>query len=70
LIAAYSLIPYKTPWLMLNFVVPLALIAGSIRGIPFYWRLIDCSFGVAGAALLWPCRRAIQALEARSTASA
>jgi len=28
LIAAYSLIPYKTPWLALNFVVPLALIAG------------------------------------------
>lgn len=28
IIAAYSLIPYKTPWLMLNFVVPLALIAG------------------------------------------
>ena len=28
LIAAYSLISYKTPWLMLNFIVPLALIAG------------------------------------------
>ncbi|HEY8412259.1 MAG TPA: flippase activity-associated protein Agl23 [Pyrinomonadaceae bacterium] len=28
IIAAYSLIPYKTPWLMLNFVVPLALVAG------------------------------------------
>lgn len=28
MIAAYSLIPYKTPWLLLNFVVPLALIAG------------------------------------------
>jgi len=28
LIAAYSLIGYKTPWLLLNFVVPLALIAG------------------------------------------
>lgn len=28
LIAAYSLIPYKTPWLVLNFVAPLALIAG------------------------------------------
>jgi uncharacterized protein (TIGR03663 family) len=28
LIAAYSLIKYKTPWLLLNFVVPLALIAG------------------------------------------
>lgn len=28
LIAAYSLIKYKTPWLLLNFVVPLALIGG------------------------------------------
>ena len=28
LIAAYSMIGYKTPWLLLNFVVPLALIAG------------------------------------------
>lgn len=28
LIAAYSLIKYKTPWLMLNFIVPLALVAG------------------------------------------
>ena len=28
LIAAYSLIPYKTPWLLLNFIVPLALVAG------------------------------------------
>ena len=28
LIAAYSLIPYKTPWLLLNFIVPLALISG------------------------------------------
>jgi hypothetical protein len=46
-------------------VVPLALIAGAVRGIPFYWRLIDCSFGLGGAALLWPCRRAIQELERR-----
>ena len=28
LIAAYSLIPYKTPWLILNFLVPLALVSG------------------------------------------
>lgn len=28
LIAAYSLVPYKTPWLVLNFVIPLALISG------------------------------------------
>lgn len=29
-------------------VIPLALIAGHIRGIPIAWRLIDCSFGVFG----------------------
>ena len=28
LIAAYSLVPYKTPWLVLNFILPLSLIAG------------------------------------------
>lgn len=30
-------------------VIPLALIAGPIRGIPLAWRLIDCSFGVIAA---------------------
>ena len=28
ILAAYSLIPYKTPWLMLSFVVPMAIAAG------------------------------------------
>lgn len=28
LLAAYSLVPYKTPWLAINFVLPLALTAG------------------------------------------
>ena len=36
-------------------VLPLAMIAGAIRGIPFYWRLIDCSFGVLGALPLLYC---------------
>jgi len=44
-------------------VVPLALIAGGIRGIPFPWRLIDCSFGVVGFVPLLICRRLIGALE-------
>lgn len=26
-------------------VIPLAFICGPIRGIPFWWRIIDCSFG-------------------------
>lgn len=29
-------------------VLPLALICGAIRGIPFWWRMIDCSFCVLG----------------------
>jgi hypothetical protein len=29
----------------------LALIAGPIRGIPLYWRLIDCSFGLVCGAI-------------------
>ena len=29
-------------------IIPLALICGEIRGIPFFWRLIDISFGVFG----------------------
>ena len=44
-------------------VIPLALIAGPIRGIPFGWRLIDCSFGVFGCLPLLVCRRSIGALE-------
>ena len=48
-------------------VLPLALIAGPLRGIPLPWRLVDCSFGVLGSIPLLVCRRSIAALE--STAS-
>ena len=37
LTAAYSLIPYKTPWLVLNFIVPLALIAGYAIQAIYEW---------------------------------
>jgi hypothetical protein len=36
-------------------IIPLAMICGAIRGIPFYWRLIDCSFGLFGAVPLLIC---------------
>jgi hypothetical protein len=36
-------------------IFPLAFIAGSFRGIPIGWRLIDCSFGVFGFLPLWIC---------------
>ena len=44
-------------------VIPLALIAGAIRQIPLYWRLIDCSFGVFGIIPLLLVRRDTALLE-------
>ena len=44
-------------------VVPLALIAGEIRGIPLGWRLIDCSFGFFGAIPLMICANQIAQME-------
>jgi hypothetical protein len=41
----------------------LALIAGPIRGIPFYWRLIDCSFGIFCTPPLLILRARIKRLE-------
>ena len=38
-------------------VVPYAFVCGGMRGIPVYWRLIDCSFGVFGFIPLWLCHR-------------
>lgn len=51
-------------------VIPLALIAGQVRGIPVGWRLIDCSFGIFGAMPLLICRRSIGALERRQEEAA
>lgn len=55
--------PYKDPvkniWVIqfgliaCVLVLPFAFIAGHFRGIPIGWRLIDCSFGVFGFALLY-----------------
>ncbi len=44
-------------------VIPYALVFGGVRGIPFWWRLIDCSFGVFGFVPLWFCRQWASELE-------
>jgi hypothetical protein len=44
-------------------VVPLAMICGGVRGIPFYWRLIDCCFGIVGIVPLIWCRRWLRVIE-------
>jgi len=46
-------------------VIPLALIAGPIRGIPFFWSLGDCCFGVFGAIPLLIALKAVSRMERR-----
>ena len=57
MIALFFVLPYREPvryegvqwvgiWSSL-LVFPLALVCGPLRGIPIYWQLVDCSFGVA-----------------------
>lgn len=61
--------PVRNKWVLVFGVIAcagvilLALIAGLIRGIPFYWRLIDCSFGVVGAIPLIICLRYVGQME-------
>jgi len=47
-------------------VIPYALVFGALRGIPFWWRLIDCSFGVFGFVPLWFCRKWARELEIKA----
>lgn len=44
-------------------IIPLALICGAIRNIPFWWQIIDCSFGIIGIIPLYYLRRLIKKLE-------
>ena len=48
-------------------VIPYALVFGGLRGIPFWWRLVDCSFGVLGFVPISLCKRWVQELEQFST---
>ena len=55
ILAAYSLIPYKTPWLMLNFTVPLAIVGGyavqELYDLSRKWPMRAAAGAVALAAL-------------------
>ena len=61
--------PVRNQWVLVFGVIaclgvlPLALIAGPVRGIPVYWRLIDCSFGIIGAIPLLICLRYVRQME-------
>jgi uncharacterized protein (TIGR03663 family) len=53
LIAAYSLIPYKTPWLALNFIIPMAMVVGCAAERVFTtakpWGKITAGILICGA---------------------
>ncbi len=61
--------PVKNKWIIefgliaCILIIPFALCFGYIRGIPFWWRLIDCSFGVFGFITLQYCYTKIKLLE-------
>ncbi|MDR3456177.1 MAG: hypothetical protein P4N60_01920 [Verrucomicrobiae bacterium] len=44
-------------------VIPYAFVFGALRGIPVWWRLVDCSFGVFGSIPLWFCRKWAKEIE-------
>ena len=65
--------PYKQPvrnkWVIqfgriaALMIIPFAFIAGSIRGIPFWWQVIDCSFGIIALIPLSRCYWLIEKME-------
>jgi hypothetical protein len=48
-------------------IIPLALIAGPIRGIPWWWQLIDMSFGLFGIIPLLFAHREIRKLATQTS---
>ncbi|MBP6732148.1 MAG: hypothetical protein KA149_08815 [Chitinophagales bacterium] len=65
--------PYKNPvkniWVIefgmiaCVLILPYAFAFCALRGIPYWWTLIDCSFGVFGIIPLWICRQKILEME-------
>ena len=68
--------PVRNSWLIsfgliaCVLIVPYAFVFGQLRGIPLYWRLIDCSFGIFGLVPLWLCRRYVNELAVLKSQSA
>jgi hypothetical protein len=61
--------PVRNQWLFdfgliaCALVIPYAIVFGQLRGIPWWWRSIDCSFGILGAIPLVLCRQWTRELE-------
>jgi predicted membrane-bound mannosyltransferase len=57
--AAYSLVPYKTPWLVLSLILPLTLMAGYLVYEMFHPGLRAFTFMIAGAAVVFSLYQAV-----------
>lgn len=61
--------PVKNSWVVefgiiaCILIIPYALVAGYFRGIPLWWRLMDCSFGILGIIPLAIVLRKIKTIE-------
>ena len=61
--------PVKNKWVIefgiiaCILIIPFAMIAGHFRGMPFWWRVVDCSFGIFGLIPLSICLKNIKRLE-------
>ena len=61
--------PVKNIWVLefgmiaCALILPYAFAFCTLRGIPYWWALIDCSFGVFGFIPLWICHRKAKQLE-------
>jgi hypothetical protein len=61
--------PVRSKWLFdfgmiaCILVIPFALVFGGLRGIPLWWRMIDCSFGIFGIVPILLCRKWTAELE-------
>jgi hypothetical protein len=44
-------------------IFPFAFVAGHLREIPIFWRLIDCTFGIVAGAILLDCNHKIKSWE-------
>jgi predicted membrane-bound mannosyltransferase len=59
--AAYSLVPYKTPWLVLSIILPLTIMAGYVIGEAYQPGLRAFTAVIAGGAILTSLYLAIDA---------
>ena len=63
-VTAFPFMAYGTDWLAFAHLVIAVAFWGPLRGIPWWWQIIDMSFGVVGIIPLFFAYRAVRALAA------